>query len=164
MRRQATFDSSFWIHSVFLDLEPFLLTDFELICPRAVERELGQQNPTSLRLKALLNNHTMQLVSPRSEKVKLYGDGERAAINLALEKTFLLLIDDWRPYEMAYEVGVKVVNTPAYLVQLFQQGRIPLERVLGDLGKLARRGTIKPTWIHAALKVVAEIRKKGPVE
>jgi predicted nucleic acid-binding protein len=38
----------------------------------------------------------------------LYGDGERAAINLALERKFLLLIDDWRPYEVAQASGIEV--------------------------------------------------------
>jgi hypothetical protein len=38
---------------------------------------------------------------------------QRAAISLALERKFLLLIDDWRPYEAAQEAGVEVVNSLA---------------------------------------------------
>jgi hypothetical protein len=64
-------------------------------------------------------------------------------------------------YEAARVAGVEVANTPAYLLQLYDQGRISIERVLSDFGKLARRGTLKPEWIQAALKMVAEIRKKG---
>jgi predicted nucleic acid-binding protein len=161
MRRGAIFDSSFWVHAAYLDLVDFLLADYELLCPRAVAKELGQENPTSLRLKALLTAKTIHLATPKSEKIKLYGDGERAAINLALERKLLLLIDDWRPYEAARTAGVEVANTPAYLVRLSDQGRIPLERVLGDFGRLVRRGTLRPAWIQAALKMVAEIRKKG---
>jgi hypothetical protein len=67
-----------------------------------------------LRLKALLTTKTIQLATPRAEKIKLYGDGERTTINLALERGLLLLIDDWRPL-----AGVKVANTPAYLLQLY---------------------------------------------
>jgi len=161
MRRGAIFDSSFWVHAVYLDLVDFLLADYELLCPRAVAKELGQENPTSLRLKALLTAKTIHLATSKSEKIKLYGDGERAAINLALERKLLLLIDDWRPYEAARTAGVEVANTPVYLVRLSDQGRIPLERVLGDFGRLVRRGTLRPAWIQAALKMVAEIRKKG---
>ncbi len=164
MRRGATFDSSFWVHAVYLGLVDFLLADYELICPRAVERELGRDNPTSRRLKGLLAQQTIKFSMPRSDQIKLYGDGERAAINLALERTLLLLIDDWRPYEAAHAAGVDVVNTPAYLVQLYQQGRFAVERVLGDLGRIARRGTVRPEWIQYALQVVAEIRKKGKGE
>jgi predicted nucleic acid-binding protein len=91
----------------------------------------------------------------------LYGDGERAAINLALERKLLLLIDDWRPYEAARVVGVEVANTPAYVVQLYKQSRLSLERILDHFARLTRRGTLKPEWLQAALTLVVELRKKG---
>jgi predicted nucleic acid-binding protein len=157
--RAATFDSSFWVHA--LDLIEFLLSDFELICTKAVEDELGRDNPASRRLKALLADKAIKRAAPRSEKITLYGDGERAAINLALERKFLLLIDDWRPYEAAQAAGVGVVNSLAYLVGLYEQKRITLEQALHALAKTTRRGTLRPEWIHSAVRVVAEIRRKG---
>ncbi len=159
--RVATFDSSFWVHAVYLDLIEFLLSDFELICTKAVEDELGRDNPTSRRLKELLADKSIKRAAPRSERIKLYGDGERAAINLALERKFLLLIDDWRPYEAAQAAGVEVVNSLAYLVGLYEQKRITLDRALYALAKTTRRGTLRPEWIHSAVRVVAEIRRKG---
>lgn len=159
--RGATFDSSFWVHTVYLELVDFLLEDYELYCTRAVEKELGQSNPTSLCLKSLLTDKTIQPASPRSTKIKLYGDGERAAMNLALERELILLIDDWRPYEAAQVAGVEVVNTCAYLTQLYGQRRISLERALSCLSQLVRRNTLRPVWTQAALKVIAELRKEG---
>jgi predicted nucleic acid-binding protein len=159
--RAATFDSSFWVHAVYLDLIEFLLSDFELMCAKAVESELGRDNPTSRRLKELLVNKSIKRAAPRSEKIRLYGDGERAAINLALERKLLLLIDDWRPYEAAQAAGVDVVNSMAYLVGLFEQKRITLERTLQALAGMTRRGTLRPEWIQSAMRVVAEIRGKG---
>jgi predicted nucleic acid-binding protein len=159
--RAATFDSSFWVHAVYLDLVEFLLSDFELICTKAVENELGRDNPTSRRLKALLADKSIKRAAPRSEKIKLYGDGERAAINVALERKLLLLIDDWRPYEAAQRAGVEVVNSLAYLIGLYEQKRITLERALHALARTTRRGTLRPEWIQSAVKVVAEIRRKG---
>lgn len=161
MKRRATFDSSFWVYAVYLDLVDFLLADYELICTRAVEKELGRGNPTSLRLKALLADESIQRGTPGLEKIKLYGDGERAAINLALERKLILLIDDWRPYEAAQAAGAEVINTPAYLVYLYERDRITLEKVLDALGRLTRRGTLRPEWIQLALKITSEIRKKG---
>ena len=161
MQRAATFDSSFWVHAVYLDLVEFLLSDFELICTRAVEKELGRDNPTSLRLKALLTNKRIKQVTPRSEKIKLYGDGERAAINLALERKLLLLIDDWRPCEAAQAAGVEVVNSLAYLVGLYERKQITLERVFTALVRITRRGTLRPEWIQSAARIVSEIRRKG---
>jgi predicted nucleic acid-binding protein len=162
VKREATFDSSFWVHAVYLDLVDFLLLDFELVCTKAVEKELGRDNPTSLRLKALLADRSIQQGSPKHEKIRLYGDGERAAINLALERKFLLLIDDWRPYEAAAQAaGVEVVNSLAYLVGLYEQKRMTAERVLDALAKITRRGTLRPEWIQSAVRIVAEIRRKG---
>ncbi len=161
MRRVATFDSSFWVHVVYLELVEFLLLDFELVCTKAVENELGRNNPTSLRLKALLNEKRIKPAAPRSEKIKMYGDGERAAINLALERKLLLLIDDWRPYEAAQAGGVEVVNSLAYLVGLYEQKRITSERVLNNLASIARRGTLRSQWIQSAIRIVSEIRRRG---
>jgi predicted nucleic acid-binding protein len=159
--RAATFDSSFWVHAVYLELVDFLLSDFELMCTKAVEKELGRDNPTSRRLKVLLADRTIKRGEPRSEKIKLYGDGERAALNLALERNFLLLIDDWRPYEAAQAAGVEVINSLAYLVGLYENKQIALERTLQALARMTRRGTLRPEWIHSALRVVAEIRRRG---
>lgn len=144
-----------------MNLVDFLLEDFELACARSVERELGRDNPTSLRLKALLADKTIQRADAKAERIKLYGDGERGAINLALEKNLILLIDDWRPYEAAQAAGIRVVNSLAYVAQLYQQDRVDLESALGMIGRLARRGTLRPEWIQSALKIIAEIRRKG---
>lgn len=161
MKRAATFDSSFWVHAVYLDLVDFLHSDFELVCTKAVEKELGRDNPTSLRLKALLADRSIKQAAPKSEKIKLYGDGERAAINLALERKLLLLIDDWRPYEAAQAAGVEVINSLAYLVGLYEQKRITPERVLNALARITRRGTLRPEWIQCAVRIVSEVRRKG---
>ena len=91
----------------------------------------------------------------------MYGDGERAAINLGLERKLILLIDDWRPYEGAQAAGVEVVNSLAYLVGLYEQKRITLERALNALARITRRGTLRPEWIQSAVRIVSEIRRKG---
>ena len=109
------------MHSVYLDLVGFLLSDFDLVCTNVVEKELGHDNLPSLRLKALLADRSIKKAKPKSAKIKLYGDGERAATNLALERKLLLLIDDWRPYEAAPAAGVEVVNSLVYLVVLYEQ-------------------------------------------
>ena len=159
--RAATFESSFWVHAVYLEFVEFLLSDFELMCTKSVENESGRDNPTSRRLKELLADKSIKRAAPRSEKIKSYGDGERAAINLALGGKFLLFIDDWRPYEAAQAAGVEVVNSLAYMVGLYEQRRITVERALQALAKMTRRGTLRPEWIQSALRVVAEIRRKG---
>jgi len=160
VKRRATFDSSFWVHAVYLDLVDFLLDDYTLVCPKAVERELGGENPAAERLRALRAQGQIQRAKARVEKIKLYGLGERAAINLALERSLLLLIDDWRPYEAAAALGVETVNIVAYVVHLFARDRISADRVFGALAKLVKRRTLRSEWTSAGLKLVAEIRRQ----
>ena len=161
VKRKVTFDSSFWVHAVYLDLIEFLLQDYHLVCTPAVEREMGRGNPTGLKLMELMANGTIQRESARGETIRLYGDGERAAINLALESNLLLLIDDWKPYEAAREYGVEVVNSLIYVTRLYAQGRITAEMVLDALAKMTQRGTVKPAWILEALKMVALLRRNS---
>src|SRR5882724_6467998 len=56
--------------------------------------------------------------------------------------------------------GVEVVNSLAYVVGVYEQKRITLERALETLARMTRRGTLRPEWIHSALRVVTEIRRK----
>ncbi len=158
MKRRATLDSSFWVHAVYLDLVEFLLDDYTLVCPTAIERELGGANPTALKLRALCAQGRIQRVKARTEKIKLYGLGERAAINLALEQSLLLLIDDWRPYEAAGALGIETVNSVAYLAHLFARHRLSADRTLSTLSMLVRRQTIRSEWTTVGLKLLAEIR------
>jgi hypothetical protein len=134
---------------------------FDLVCSNVVEKELGHDNPPSLRLKALLADRSIKKATPKSATIKLYGDGERAATNLALEQKLLLLIDDWRPYEPAPAAGVEVLNSLVYLVGLYEQKRITAEWVLRALARVTRRGTLRPEWIQSAVKIVSEIRAQG---
>ena len=48
----------------------------------------------------------------------------------------------------------------AYLVQLYVQNRVTEEKMLRDSARLARRGTLKPAWIQAALTLAAAIHKQ----
>ena len=52
-------------------------------------------------------------------------------------------------------------NSLVYLVGLYEQKRITLERALHALAKTTRSGTLRPEWIQSAVRVIAEIRWKG---
>ena len=71
--RAATFDSSFWVHAVYLELVEFLLADFALMCPKAVENELGAITRRAADSKNLLADKSIKRAAARSEKIKLYG-------------------------------------------------------------------------------------------
>jgi predicted nucleic acid-binding protein len=158
VRRTASFDSSFWVHVAYMDLVEFLLEDYELSCTSGVEGEFARQNPTGLKLQNLIAEGRIVRAEPAVEAVKLYGNGERTAINLALDKRLLLCIDDWKPSEAASIAGVETLNSLAFLLKLCTQGRVSLEKTLSELARMARRGSIRAEWIHTALGMAAQIK------
>lgn len=155
----ATFDSSFWVHTVYLGLVDDLFLDFELLCTRAVEQELGFEHPTGMRLQKLLSAGNIRRRQPKRDQVGLYGDGEREAISLALEEGLVLLIDDWRPYEAAHQAGVAVINSVALLLGSYERDRRSLEQTLWLMRRIASRGTLRPEWIRNGIEVLYEIQK-----
>ena len=92
--------------------------------------------------------------------ITLSGDGERAAINLALERRWLLLIDDWRPAEAARAAGLTALSSVLYVVRLFDEGRRTTEEVLDAFAFMVRRNSIRSEYLLSALNMVAEIRRR----
>jgi predicted nucleic acid-binding protein len=160
----ATFDSSFWVHVSYMGLVEELLEDYHLLCTPEVAREFARQNPTGLRLRGLIEEGRIQRAETALQTVKLYGNGERAAINLALDRKVLLCIDDWKPSEAAKEAGVETINSPAFLIKLYREERISIERTLSELARMARRNTVRSEWIHGALRMAAQIKGSDPRE
>ena len=159
MLRAATFDSSFWVHVAYMGVADYLLEDYRLFCTPDVEREFTQPNPTGLKLKSLITGGRIGRAEPTTQTVKLYGHGERGAINLAIEKKPLLCIDDWKPLEAAKEAGVETLNSLTFLIKLYREDRLSTEKTLSELARMTRRGTIRAEWIHAALRMAAQIKQ-----
>ena len=157
--RAATFDSSFWVHVAYMGVAEYLVEDYRLFCTPAVEREFSQANPTGPKLKNLMAEGLIERAEPTIETVKLYGHGERGAINLALEKKLLLCIDDWKPLEAAKEAGIETLNSLTFLIKLYREDRLSTEKTLSELARMARRGTIRAEWVHAALRMAAKIKQ-----
>lgn len=53
-----------------------------------------------------------------------FQQGENAAIALAMEHDYFLLIDDANPYHRAKAAGLKVVGSSEFAVLLYDQGQI----------------------------------------
>src|SRR5262249_34918461 len=86
---------------------------------------------------------------------------QRPPISLEQRANFIVgVVVNGRPQA----ARIEVVNSLAYLVGLYEQKRITLERALHALTKTTRRGTLRPEWIQSAIRVVAEIRRKGKNE
>lgn len=160
LKTQATFDASFWVHAVALDLVASLCVDYRLAVTEDVVSEVGSTSRTGQCLERLLASRQLARKEPSTQRVALFGIGERAAINLALEENCLLLIDDWRPAEAARALGISTLTSILYLVQLYSRGRRKDAEVLRGFAMLARRNSIRPEYLLAALRLVAEVRRR----
>jgi len=91
------------------------------------------------------------------------GIGEAHAISLAQERSWVLLINDYRPLQFARSLGIRCVSVPDFCVLLYAEGKITLRAVRGYLRRLAP--TTSPSLLQEAEAVVTEIaRKRGEIE
>lgn len=99
-----------------------------------------------------------QMESLTSERI--HGLGEASAIALARERSWILLINDFRPLQFAQSLGVQCVSVPGFCVLLYADGKITLPAVSGYLRRLA--STPSPQLIRQAEAVVEQIaRERG---
>ena len=126
-----------------------------------VSAELPQRYPSGDQLQNLIRRGLVRVEAPTAMPLRLFGPGERAAINLALEHPdWALLIDDLRPFRAAEGMGLRPISTPVYAASLFERDILDETAVLGVLARLAARSTVSPHLIDLALSQVANAEKK----
>lgn len=142
MKPEATFDTSFWINAHRVGLVPHVLRSFTLRYTAAVAGELRDRYPPGQEFWRLVNAGALEEVVPAAMRIREFGDGERAAISAIMEHpTWTLLMDDYRPYQMAVRMGMRVLCTPAVVINLFNErelNAIEARAVLEHLTRLKR--------------------------
>jgi predicted nucleic acid-binding protein len=84
-----------------------------------------------------------------------FGTGEAHAIALAIEKSWVLLINDNRPLIFARLLGINCVSVPAFCALLYEKGQITYPAIEGYLKRLAT--TTSPVLRTEAESVVRHI-------
>lgn len=129
-----------------------MLERFQLYYAPAVGAELREEFPSGREFWRLARDGVLIEAVAHSEQVRTFGNGERAAINLALEhRDWVLLIDDRRPFLEGERLGLKVLCTPVLVVDLHGDGRLSAPQALQALARLATMGTVSPVLLEAAL-------------
>ncbi|MBI3977337.1 MAG: hypothetical protein HY331_04040 [Chloroflexi bacterium] len=129
-----------------------MLERFSLNYAPAVAAELREDFASGREFWRLARQGVLVEAVPRSEEVKSFGAGERAAINLALEhRDWVLLLDDRRPLLGAQRLGLRAVCTPVLVADLFDEGRLSPAQALQALARLTALKTVSPALIEAAL-------------
>ncbi len=152
MKQNATFDSSFWINAQRAGLLPYVLAAYALHYPPAVAAELDPRFPVGQEFERQVRAGELQEVTPRAEPIQDFGPGERAAINVALERRdWILLLDDQRPFQQAARLELRVVCTPVLVVALYRDDQMEAGQALTALARLAALQTVSPHLLALSL-------------
>ena len=152
MNQSATPDSSFWINAHRSGLLPHVLDRYRLWYTPEVAAELSASFPSGQEFWRLVEEGVLLEAAPQREQVQEFGPGERAAMNLALERPdWILLLDDQRPFQEATRRGLRVLCSPVLAVALFSEGVLDAREVLVILARLASLQTVSPHLLAAAL-------------
>jgi predicted nucleic acid-binding protein len=98
-------------------------------------RQLGMPAPDTAMLEEWLARGKLRRENP-SRVLPLFRPGEAAAIALAEEQGYFLLMDDGRPYQYAKVRGLRVVGTPDLVVVLYDRQDVTLPEARTTLRSL----------------------------
>jgi predicted nucleic acid-binding protein len=130
MKQNASMDASFWINACAGGIVDYVIDYFTLFVPEVVAQEirypldvLGLHAFSPVRFNQWVNEGTVTVQDPASP-VNWFQSGENAAVALAIECSYILLIDDANPYHRAKSAGLSVVGTAEFTVLLFDHGHL----------------------------------------
>ena len=163
----ASLDTSFWNVAAQIGVVPYLFAFFRVHYCQAVEDEIVTTDPNETPLiypqamlfKVLKEDSRLHHAEPQ-QHLALFGDGEAYAISLAQDRSWVLLINDYRPLQFARSLGIQCVSAPDFCVLLYAEARVTLRAVRGYLRRLTP--TTSPSLLREAEAVVTDIaRKRG---
>jgi predicted nucleic acid-binding protein len=142
VKQNASLDASFWINACAAAIVEHLLAYFTLYATNVVIEEirypldiLGIESYSSILFTQWVHNGMVSVANPESS-VSWYHQGENAAIALAIERNYFLLIDDANPYHHAKAAGLQVVGTAEFIVFLFDKEQLPFDKAVAAIRQL----------------------------
>jgi hypothetical protein len=162
----AVLDTSFWVVGHRVDVLVYLLRFFTLCAPDAVREEVLAPDPRyPLRVYGyqefwrLLTAHgTLTLHNP-TQRVLQFHAGEAAALAVAQERGWWLLVNEQRALTYARQHGVKAVTVPEWVVYLYETQILSYRSALGKFaGLAANTGQRVMQPAREALDLVAQRR------
>ncbi len=161
----ASIDTSFWNIAAQIGVVPYLFTFFHVHYCQVVEDEIVTTNPDETPLiypqamlfKVMQEDGRLHLAEPERPLTR-FGAGEASAIALAQERGWALLINDYRPLQLAQTLGLHCISVPDFCVLLYAECKITYRAAKGYLRRLAT--TTSPSLIQLAERVVDEIARE----
>ena len=138
-KQNASLDASFWINVCVIDLVQFVGDYFVLFVNSIVAQEirypldvLGIDSRTAVLFNDWVQAGKITLQDPK-QPVDWFQEGENAAIALAIENDYFLLMDDANPYHRAKAAGLKIVGSNEFTILLYDHGRIAYETAVSAI-------------------------------
>jgi len=161
----VSLDTSFWNIATQVGVVPYLFALFRVHYCRAVEDEIVTTYPDETPLiypqamlfKVMQEDGRLYHAEPERPLAQ-FGAGEAGAIALAQERGWVLLINDYRPLQLAQSLGLHCVSVPDFCVLLYAERKITYRAVKGYLRRLA--STTSPALIRMAEQVADEIARE----
>lgn len=142
VKQNASFDASFWINTCNAGLIGFLFDYFRLfVCQVVVDEirypitHLGIEAACPSRLDEHIRSGQIVVQNPQ-QSVDWFQAGENAAVGLAIERGYVLLVDDANPFHFAKSKGLKVIGTLDLLVFLHDQNRLNYADAAAAIGRV----------------------------
>jgi predicted nucleic acid-binding protein len=126
-KQSSVIDTSFWVLGHRVDVLTYLFRFFIVYVPDAVRHEVLAPDPRYpqrvYRYQEMFRLIDGQGTLPRRnpmQPVSQFHAGEAAALALALEEGWWLLLNEQRALTFARQHGLKVVTVPEFIVYLYQ--------------------------------------------
>ena len=166
MKKQtAVMETSFWVIGHRVDVLSYVFRFFTLFVPEAVRNEVLAPDPRYPQrvygyqeIFQLLEGQN--LISRRTPKQSLpqFHAGEAAALALALQEGWWLLINEQRALVFARQQGVKAVTVPEFIAYLYQANLLSYRSTLSKLDQIA--SNTGPQVMQAARQEVQVLAKQ----
>ncbi len=158
----ASLDTSFWNIAARIGVIPYLFAFFRIHYCHAVEAEIITTNPDETPLvypQAILfqimqEDGRLHHVEP-DRPLAQFGVGEAGAIALAQEQGWALLINDYRPLQLAQSLGLHCLSVPDFCIFLYAEQKITYRAVNGYLQRLTP--VTSPKLIRLAEQIAGKI-------
>ena len=167
MMLDASLDTSFWDIAAQIGVAPYLFDYFRIYYCKAVEQEIITTDPDespliypqAILFRLMKESERLHLAEP-SQSLKLFGAGEACAITLAQEKSWVLLLNDYRPLQFALSLGLSCVTVPGFCLILYSDGKITMQAVNGYINRLRATTSLK---LRREAEVVVDLiaQKRG---
>ena len=143
-KQSAVMETSFWVLGHRVDVLSYLFRLFTVFVPEAVRVEVLAPDPRYPQrvygyqeMFRLLEGQSALAVRNPTQRWPQFHAGEAAALALAQEEGWWLLINEQRALTATRQHGLKAVTVPEFIVYLYQAHLLSYRSALSKLDEIA---------------------------